>query len=137
VGSGIRTDVTAPAVHEVFNELQRMRDTSVSDDELQTARDAFARSLPGEFETTAQSVGSIAQIYVYGLPLDYYSTLPASINQVTVAEVRRVARQYLQPDKMTVVAVGDRAKIMPALVELKLGPVELRDFNGKALPAAH
>jgi zinc protease len=137
VGSGVRTDVTAPAVREVFNELQRMRDTMVTEDEIRTARDAFARSLPGEFETTAESVGSIAQIFVYGLPLDYYSTLPASINQVTAADVHRVAMQYLQPERMTVVAAGDKAKIMPALVDLQLGKVELRDFDGNTLPATY
>ena len=58
----------------------------------------FARSLAGLFETTSQSVGSVGELHVYGLPLDYYGTLPARIDAVTVAKLqscfcsRRTAR---------------------------------------------
>jgi zinc protease len=135
IGTSVRADVTAPAVREIFNEIERMRATPITDDELQTARDSFARSLPGLFETSADSVGSVGQIYVYGLPLDYYGALPAAIDKVGIADVQRVAQQYLTPDRMTVVAVGDRRLIAPGLVNLKLGPVELRDFDGNAITA--
>ena len=135
VGTSVRADATAPAVREIFNELERMRATTVTEDELRLARDSFARSLPGLFETTADSVGSVGQIYVYGLPLDYYGTLPASIDKVGAADVQRVAQQYLAPERMAVVAVGDRKLIAPGLVSLKLGPVELRDFDGNAITA--
>jgi zinc protease len=135
VSTSVRADATAPAVHEIFKEIERMRATPVSDDELRLARDSFARSLPGLFETTAQSVGSVGELYVYNLPLDYYGTLPASIDKIGAADVQRVARQYLTPEQMTVVAVGDRKLIAPGLVNLKLGPVELRDFEGNAITA--
>jgi zinc protease len=135
VGTSVRADATAPAVREIFNELERMRATTVTEDELRLARDSFARSLPGLFETTADSVGSVGQIYIYGLPLDYYGTLPASIDKVGAADVQRVAQQYLAPERMAVVAVGDRKLIAPGLVSLKLGPVELRDFDGNAITA--
>ncbi|MFO1400951.1 MAG: pitrilysin family protein [Steroidobacteraceae bacterium] len=135
VSTSVRADATAPAVREIFKEIERMRASPVSDAELSLARDSFARSLAGLFETTSQSVGSIGEIYVYGLPLDYYGTLPASIDAVGAADVQRVAQQYLAPEKMAVVAVGDRKLIAPGLVELKLGPVELRDFEGNAITA--
>jgi zinc protease len=135
VSTAVRADATAPAVREIFKEIERMRATPVTDEELHLARDSFARSLAGLFETTQHAVGSIGEIYVYGLPLDYFSTLPASIDKVSAAEVQRVAQQYLTPDKMTVVAVGDRKLIAPGLVNLKLGPVELRDYDGNAIIA--
>ena len=40
--------------------------------------------------------------------------------------MQRVARQYVLPEKMVVVAVGDRAKVEPGLAELGIGPVEIR-----------
>ncbi len=135
IGASVRADATAPAVREIFKEIERMRATPVSDAELRLARDSFARSLPGLFETTAQSVGSIGEIYVYGLPLDYYGSLPASIDAVSAADVQRVAQQYLAPEKMAVIAVGDRKLIAPGLVNLRLGPVELRDVDGNAITA--
>jgi zinc protease len=135
VSTSVRADATAPAVREIFNEIERMRATRVTADELRLARDSFARSLPALFETSMQSVGSIGELYLYGLPLDFYGTLPANIDKVGAEDVQRVARQYLTPENMTVVAVGDRKLIAPGLVNLKLGPVELRDFDGNAITA--
>jgi zinc protease len=90
------------------------------------ARDSNARSLPGLFETTLDAASSIRQLFVYGLPLDYYSALPKRIEAVTAAQVHRVANLYLNPDKMAVVAVGDRATIEPELKKLSLGPIAVR-----------
>jgi zinc protease len=133
-GSGVRTNVTAPAVKEVFNELDRMRTTRMTDDELKTARDALARSLAGLFETTGQTVGTINDLFIYDLPLDFYNALPARIDAVTAADVQRVAEKYLKPDSTVVVAVGDRSKIEPELQKLNLGSVETRDLEGKPVP---
>ncbi|HKS27156.1 MAG TPA: pitrilysin family protein [Pyrinomonadaceae bacterium] len=130
-GGSVRTDVTAPATREIFNELERIRTSEMMADELTTAKDAFARSLPGLFETTAQTVGSLSQLFVYDLPLDYYRQLPARINAVTVADIRRVAEKYLTPNNMVIVAVGDRSKIEAEMKKLNLGAVEVRDLEGQ------
>jgi zinc protease len=130
-GGSVRTDVTAPATREIFNELERIRTSDVTTDELKTAKDSFARSLPGLFETTAQTVGSLSQLFVYNLPLDYYRQLPAQIDAVTTADIRRVAEKYLTPNSMVIVAVGDRSKIEAELKKLDLGAIEVRDLDGK------
>jgi zinc protease len=131
VYSDVRTDVTAPATTEIFKELRRMRDTPMTPEELKSAKDSIAQSLPGRFEHAAETVGTFAEIYVYDLPLDYFSLLPAKLYAVTAEQAQAAARQYIQPEKMTVLAVGDRAKIEPALKELKLGKIEIRDAEGK------
>jgi zinc protease len=76
----------------------------------------------------------VAQLFIYNLPLDYYRSLPAKIDAVTTADVRRVAGKYLLPESMVIVAVGDRSKIEPELVKLNLGKVETSDLSGKAAP---
>jgi zinc protease len=125
IGS-VRTDATAPAVHEIFTEVGRMRDDPLTGEELLLARSAVSRSLPAQFETNADVAASGSAIYVYGLPDNYYSTLPASIDAVTSADVQRVSRQYLRADEMVSVAVGDKAKIEQPLRDLKQAPVEIR-----------
>jgi zinc protease len=127
VGTSVRTDVTAPAVKEVFNELTRIRAESVTPEELLLAKDSFARSLPGQFETTPDAAASIGQLFIYSLPLDYYSTLPKQIDAMLATDVQRVAGRYLTPDKMVIVAVGDRSKIEPELKQLGLGPLTVID----------
>ena len=100
--------------------------TDVTADELTLAKDAITHALPGQFETNEFTVGALSAIFVYGLPLDYYSTLPGQINAVTAKDVQTVAAKYLVPEKMVVVAVGDSAKIREPL-EKEIAPAELRN----------
>jgi zinc protease len=130
VATGVRTEVTAPAVVEIMKELKRMRDTEVSTEELTLAKDSFVRSLPAEFETSAGVNAATANLYVYDLGLDYYTRLGGRISAVTAEQVRAIAQKYVMPDKMIVVAVGDRAKIGRDLQKLNLGAVEARNADG-------
>jgi zinc protease len=130
VGSGVRTNVTAPAVAEIMKELKRMTDTTVSADELNMGRDALARSLPADFETSSSAVDSLSGLFIYNLGLDYYTTFPAAVSTVTVDAVQAAARKYLHPDKIIVIAVGDRKKIEADLRKLNLGAVEIRSVDG-------
>jgi len=131
VAAGIRTDVTAPAVAEVFKEILSMAQKPMTADELQRAKDSMAYSLPGAFESSANAVGNFSNVFVYDLGLDYYSRYAAQVNAVTVDQAAAVARKYLVSEKMVVIAVGDRSKIEMPLRELGLGPVEIWDADGK------
>ena len=64
------------------------------------------------------------------VPLDLVGQFAA----VTKADVLRVAQRYLTPDKLKVVVVGGRAKVMPQLEPLKLGPPDERDAWGTPVP---
>ena len=130
VTTSVRTDVTAPAVMEIFRELERIRESAISPDELATAKDSIARSLPGMFETTPESASSIGQLFVHKLPLNYYHDLPEQILRVSAADVQRVARRYLKPENAVIVAVGDPSRIQPDLEKLNLGPLEILPPSG-------
>jgi len=132
--SEVRTDATAPATTEIFAELRRMRDTAMSSEELQLAKDSTAQSLPGRFETASETAGSFAELYVYELPLDYFSLLPERIHAVTAEQAQAAAQKYIEMDKITVIAVGDRKKIEADMRKLNLGKTEIRDAEGKLLP---
>src|SRR5207248_3886330 len=136
ISSGIRTDVTAPAISEIFKEIDAMRQSEITPDELQLAKGAFALSLPGRFETGQQTVNAASELFVYDLPNDYYRALPARINAVTAAEVQAMAKKYLNPENMVVVAAGDRQKIEPELKKLNLANIEVRDYEANPVKAA-
>jgi zinc protease len=131
IGS-VRTNATGASVKEIFKEVQAMRDTPLPADELANAINAQVLSLPGHFDTNEGIGGSLAGLFAYDLPLDYYSKLAERYTAVTAAQVQAVARQYLVPEKLVVVAVGDRKKIEPQLRKLKLGPIEVRKADGSA-----
>ncbi|HTH03894.1 MAG TPA: pitrilysin family protein [Vicinamibacterales bacterium] len=134
VGSGVRTDATAPSVSEILTEIRKMRDVQVTVDELSLGRDSLVRSLPGRFETSEQAAGSLSSLYVYQLGLDYYAQYVERLLGVDAASVQAAARKYLLPDQLLVVAVGDRQKIESDLKNLQLGTIEYRDAEGVVLP---
>jgi zinc protease len=136
IASGVRTDVTAPAVTEIFKEVARMRETMLTPEELSLAKDSIVRSLPSQFETSGGVTASTTNIYVYELGLDYYTKLPARLMAITADHVKAAAEKYVVPEKMIVVAVGDRAKIGPSLTALKLGTLELRNADGMPMTGA-
>jgi zinc protease len=133
VAGSVRQDATGPSVAEIFKEVRGMRDSVMRPAELAGARDSQILSLPVQFETNAGIGASLADTFVFDLPLDYYRELPAQFRRVTAQDVRAVARKYLAPEQMVVVAVGDRAKIAAQLGALKLGAPELRDSDGQLL----
>jgi zinc protease len=70
----------------------------------------------------------------YGFAPDYWDNCPGQIMAVTAEGLQRVARTYLNPDTMQLVAVGDADKIKPALE--KYGPLEVYDSSGKLAPVS-
>jgi zinc protease len=131
IGGGVRTDATAPAVSEIFKEVAGIREMALSAEELQKAKDALANSLPGAFETNGTIVGSFANIFIYDLGADYYTRYASEVNAVTAEQALDVARRYVVPERLVVIAVGDRAAIEGELRKLNLGTVEIRDLDGK------
>jgi zinc protease len=131
VGSGVRTDVTAPSVSEIFKEIRGMVEKPLDKDELQRAKDSLANSLAGAFETNADSVANFSNVFTYDLGLDYYTKYAQQVNAVTTDQTLAVSKKYLVPGNMVVVAVGDRKVIEPELAKLNVGTVEIRDAEGK------
>jgi zinc protease len=133
IGSGIRTDVTGPAVGEIMKELKKLVEKGITQPELELGRDSIVRSLPADFETSARAAGALSNIYLYDLGTQYYAQLPAALQTVNTESVLGAARKYLAPARMTLVVVGDRATIEPELRKLNIGPIEFRDAEGKKI----
>ena len=135
IEASVQQDATGASVREIFREIAALRDTPLSADELKAARDAQLLSLPGQFETNADVGASLTELFVYDLAPDYYDTLARRLAAVDADEVQKVAREWLDPARMIVVAVGDRKRILPQLQalerELKLGQPEIRDDDGQ------
>ena len=110
-----------------------MRDTPMNADEMSVAKDSNTRSLPGRFERGTDAAGTFAELFTYDLPLDYYSKLPQTFNAVTVEQAQAAAQKYIVPEKLIVLAVGDRAKIEEEMKKLNLGKMEIRDTEGKVV----
>lgn len=120
--ASVRTDVTDSSLVEFFRELRLMRDSLVPDVELERARAYVELRLPSSLESTTQVANQLASLATFGLTLEELPRFAARVRAVTAADVQRVARQYLTPDRAAIVVVGDLAKIRPRIEALSLGP---------------
>ena len=127
--SEVRTDVTAGALKEFLYEMTRIGTEPVPASELKEAEGSVVASFALSLETPSELLGNAMTSEIYGFPADYWDTYPRHVMAVTAADVQRVAKKYLSPDSLQIVAVGDGAKIQPVLE--KLGTVEVYSTDGK------
>jgi predicted Zn-dependent peptidase len=122
---------SAESVGEIIKEVNGMRDADVTDAELNRARDQITKSFPSRFATRAQVGAQLADLAVYGLPDTYLTEYTKKIRAVTKDDVRRVARKYLDPGRLSIVVVGDQKALLEPLG--KIAPVEVRDLDGNPI----
>ncbi len=133
----VRAPVTGASLKEFFYELDRIRAEVVPDKEIRDAKSYLTGVFPLQIETQEGLINRLVQIKMYGLPADYLQTYRDRINSVTAADIQRVARQYIQPDKAAIVIVGDASVIMDQ-VKPYAQAIEIYDIAGnrKQQPAA-
>jgi zinc protease len=134
---GVHTAVTKESVTEFMRELEEIRGARpVTPQELEFAKASIIRREPMSLETNEHFAGRIQEMILYGLPMDYFDEYNARVAAVTLDDVNRVAREYLQPGRFAIVVVGDRAKVEAGLRELPY-PLELITLDTPAdTPAA-
>jgi zinc protease len=123
---------TDSALIEFMKELNAIRDT-VPAVELNKAKRYLQLGMPSDFETTQQIANQLIPVALYGLPLDYYNSYIANIENVTQADVQRVAKQYINPGSLAIVVVGDRKSIESGIKAVNTGPIQIRDFFGQQI----
>ena len=128
----IVTEKSDSALIEFIKELRGIREP-VPQAELDKAKSYVQLSLPAAMETTFGIAARLAAIALYDLPLDFLNTYSQRISAVTQADVQRVARQYVRPDEMNVVVVGDLAEIEAGIRALGVGSVVVADPTGRPL----
>jgi zinc protease len=136
-GGDIMTAKNDSALIEFMKELKDIRGgRPPSDDELAQAKASLVQSLPASFESVAGLNANIGTIYTQGLAEDYYQQFAKAVNAVTREDFVRVAKQYIDPDKLAIVIVGDRSKIEGPLAATKIAPIVRLDINGDPVAAA-
>lgn len=132
--SDVRTDVTEGAMKEFMYELNRLRNETVTTEELENAKRAIIGSFALSLEQPATLLQNIVVQKIYNLPADYWDTYPQKVAAITAADVQNAAKKYLDMSHLQVVAVGDAAKAREILA--KYGKVEVYDAEGKPKPTS-
>jgi zinc protease len=127
----VRTAAYASQI--VLEEMAKLRDGEVSDEELETARRAFVDTLPRRFATPVLVVNALADEEFtgrYASDPAYWATYQAKVEKVTKADVKRVAERLLKPGSVALLVVGRAAEVLNPDPK---HPVKLADLTGGTL----
>jgi zinc protease len=130
VSTAVKSDVTDGAVREVLHEVERMRTSEPTVEELSLATSYLDGVFPIRYETTSAIAGALASLVVYDLPNDYFDRYRENIRSVTGSDVLAAAREHLHPEQLQVAVVGDPNVVQAPLERLEIGPTALFDSEG-------
>ncbi len=126
-GGQTRTDATAPFAQSLLAEIERLRTSSVSGQELNYAKESILNSFVFKFEDPGQTLSRLMTYDYYNYPKNFIFTYQRQVKLTTIADVKRVAQQYLNPGEMILLIVGDRQAMGEGLDSLKqpINPVDI------------
>jgi zinc protease len=104
--AGVSPENVEQAVASILDEIKRIQDEPVDDDELADSKAYRIGSLPVSLETNGALADVIGDMEYYELGLDFLQTYAERINRITVADVQAAARKYLSVDELAVVVAG-------------------------------
>ena len=127
IGGSTKSASTVETIQAIKVEIEKMRTTEVTPVELMEAKQSVLNSFVFFFDSPEKTLTRVMQYAYQGYPKDFLFQYQKAIESVTRADILRVAKQYIQPDQLTIVAVGN-TKEMPKPLST-LGPVNVIDLT--------
>lgn len=104
--SSVRSNVTRESV-DLFKNILDHYGANFSEEDMEVTKNSILRSNTQSFETLGGLVGILQSISTYDLPTDYIRQNEEVLKSMDVAEVQRLIKEYMDPDKLIYVVVGD------------------------------
>ena len=132
VTAPVQTDKTRESMIELDKELRGiLGPRPASQEELEKTKQNQILKLPGLLETKSGLRGAISEIIEFGLPEDEWTRRAENVNRLELGDISAAAEKVVQPDRITWIVVGDRAKIEDGLRELDFVEIRLVDTDGE------
>ncbi|CAL67200.1 secreted peptidase, family M16 [Christiangramia forsetii KT0803] len=128
ITSGVRTNITYEATELVRN-IVKDYSTSFDQEDLDVTKSYMIKSNARRFETLGAKLNMLREINDYGYEKDYIKTREASVEKISVLDIQDLAKQYINPEKMYYLIVGDAETQLEKLEELGYGKPVLLNKN--------
>lgn len=107
ISGSTKSASTVETIKAIQEEVEKLRTSEVTDEELNTAKQSSLNSLVFAYDTKAKTLGRVLTYEYYGYPKDFIQQYQKALAAVTKADILRVAKERLKPGNFTVVAVGN------------------------------
>jgi zinc protease len=130
--TSVGIESTGNAVKEIIKELNLIKE-GVTENELEFAQLSTIGKYPASFETNQQIAHNLTTKYLYDLPNDYFHTYLDRIRDVTIEQVNKSAKDHIHTDKLVILVVGDKEKLIPQLREITSDKISELDYLGNEI----
>src|SRR4029077_11747640 len=117
----VTTQFTGPSLKEIFAEIDRLSKEPPADAELKGIQRYMSELFVIQNSSRSALIAQLRYVDFQDLGEEYLSTYVQKINAVTPDEVRKETAEYIKSDEMTIVVVGDKAKISEQLAPFAPG----------------
>jgi len=124
---GTKSSTTAQGVNALRAQMRDMLTRPATEKELSTAKDTLLNNFIFNLDSKVKVLRARMRYEFYGYPSDWLERYPPNIRKVTAADVLRVAKKYVHPDKVATLIVGNPQEMGSQLEQL--GKVTTLDIS--------
>ena len=117
-GGQTASETTVPFIRSFLAEIDQVRTTPITREELDRAKDSVLNSFVFNFQRPVQTLSRLMRYEYYDYPSDFVFRFQKGVEAITVEDVLRAAQTHLKPDQIITLVVGNAADIQPPLTSL-------------------
>jgi zinc protease len=129
ISGGIKANATDTAILDYLDQMKNYIEKGISNEELSFTQNAMGQNEALKYEAPYQKAGFLKRILDYNLPVDYTRKQNEILKSMTKEEINALAKKHLAIDKMNIVIVGDKARLLERVKQLGYEVSEL-DTSG-------
>ncbi len=124
----VQTEVTKESLVEFMKEFRGViGDNPITEEELSESKDNLIKGFPQDFQTIGGIAGQLGSMITYDLSMDEWKTYVDRVNSIDLSKAAKAATDYISPESLLIVVVGDMEKVEAGIRELNLGEVIVLD----------
>jgi len=126
-GGQTRSDATVQFIKAIQQEIKKIQTQPVTPQELAFAKESTLNSFVFNFQDPAQTLSRLMRYEYYGYDKDFLFSYQKQVENTTAEDVLRVAKEYLKPENLVFLVVGNQTDINPPLTRLasRVTPIDI------------
>jgi len=118
IKTSVKNEFTSEAVKIILDELTKITEDKVRDDELRNAKNYLQGTFPLQLETSGSIASSLLRLKFFDLQKDFYNTLFSKMNVISTDDIFNTAKKHLNPDKLVIAIAGKASDITKDLEQI-------------------